>query len=161
MSIILGIDPGTSRIGFAFLEKRGDSINLLEYGCLELAKKRSQVERLKAINDEIGGLIGKHRPETAAVEKLFFSKNTKTALSVAEARGVLLNICAQNGLNLMEFAPTEVKLALTGYGRAEKSQVQKMVMSILKLPKMPQPDDAADAIAVALTACYTNKNLKK
>lgn len=158
--IILGIDPGTSRIGFAFLEKRGDSINLLECGCLELAKKRSQAERLKAINDEIGRLIGKHRPETAAVEKLFFSKNTKTALSVAEARGVLLNICAQNGLNLMEFAPTEIKLALTGYGRAEKSQVQKMVMNILKLKNLTGPDDIADAIAVALTACYTNKNLK-
>ncbi len=159
--IILGIDPGTSRIGFAFLEKRGDSINLLECGCLELAKKRSQTERLKVINDEIGRLIGKHRPETAAVEKLFFSKNTKTALSVAEARGVLLNICAQNGLDLMEFAPTEVKLALTGYGRAEKLQVQKMVSKILKLENLPEPDDIADAIAVALTACYTDKNLKK
>lgn len=157
--IILGIDPGTSRIGYAILEKENGSANLLACGCLEV-KSKSQAERLGEIADLISELSSKFRPQVLAVEKLFFTKNAKTALSVAEARGVIINSANTLGLKVLEFTPLEVKIAVTGYGKAEKHQVQKMVCNILKLKEIPQSDDAADAIAIALTACYTNPKLK-
>lgn len=157
--IILGIDPGTARIGYSIIEKRDGEALLITYGCLEI-KNRSQIERLKIISDLISELILKYEPKTLAIEKLFFTKNIKTALSVSEARGVIINGANLMNLEVMEFTPLEVKTAVTGYGKAEKYQVQKMVMNILKLEKIPKPDDAADAIAIALAACYTNPKLK-
>jgi crossover junction endodeoxyribonuclease RuvC len=157
--IILGIDPGTVRIGYAILEKKNDNAKLLVCGCLEV-KSKSQAERLSEIADLISELSLKFRPQVLAIEKLFFTKNAKTALSVAEARGVIINSANVSGLKILEFTPLEVKVATTGYGKAEKYQVQKMVCNILKLEKIPQPDDATDAVAIALTACYTNPKLK-
>ncbi len=158
--IILGIDPGTARIGYALVEKKGmGDANLITYGCLEL-KKLAQIDRLKAISDFITSLVSKYHPEILAIEKLFFAKNTKTALSVSEARGVIINSANQRNIEISEFTPLEVKMAITGYGRAEKEQVQKMVCRMLNLSKIPHPDDASDAIAIGLAACYTNPKLR-
>jgi len=152
--IILGIDPGTTRIGYAVIEKKdSDNLNLLTCGCLE-SKNKEQKDRLTEISDLILDLILKYRPEVLAIEKLFFTKNAKTALAVAEARGVIIN--SANSLNIREFTPLEIKVAITGYGKAEKEQVKKMACRILKLEKMPKIDDTSDALAIALTACYTN-----
>jgi len=158
--IILGIDPGTTRIGYAVIEKKdSDNLNLLTCGCLE-SKNKEQKDRLKEISDLIPGLILKYHPEVLSIEKLFFTKNAKTALAVAEARGVIINSANSLNLNIREFTPLEVKVAITGYGKAEKEQVKKMVCRILKLEKIPKLDDTSDALAIALTACYTNPKLK-
>lgn len=158
--IILGIDPGTTRIGYAVLNKKGNSeVDLITYGCLELPNK-NQVERLAEISRLISDLIAQHKPEVLSIEKLFFNKNAKTAFSVSEARGVIINAAASLNLNVSEFTPLEVKAAVTGYGKAEKKEVQKMVCRLLNLEKIPRPDDASDAIAIGLTACYTNQKLK-
>ena len=154
--IILGIDPGTTRVGYAVIEKKdSDNLNLLTCGCLE-SKNKEQKDHLKEISDLISSLILKYRPEVLAIEKLFFTKNAKTALSVAEARGVIINSANSLTLNVREFTPLEVKVAITGYGKAGKDQVKKMVCRILKLEKIPKLDDTSDALAIALTACYTN-----
>jgi len=158
--IILGIDPGTTRIGYAVIEKKDNNhLNVLIHGCLE-SKNKEQKDRLKEISDLISDLILKYRPEILAIEKLFFTKNTKTALAVAEARGVIINSANSLDLNICEFTPLEIKVAITGYGKAEKEQVKKMVCRILKLEKMPELDDTSDALAIAITACYTNPKLK-
>lgn len=157
--IILGIDPGTTRVGYAVIKKKdSDNLNLLTYGCLE-TKSKEQKDRLREISDLISGLMSKYRPEILAIEKLFFTKNAKTALAVAEARGVIINSANSLNLDIREFTPLEVKVAITGYGKAEKEQVKKMVCRILKLKKMPKIDDTSDALAIALTACYTNPKL--
>ncbi|MDO8574703.1 MAG: crossover junction endodeoxyribonuclease RuvC [bacterium] len=158
--IILGIDPGTARIGYALLNKKENAeVDLITYGCLELQNKK-QAERLAEISRLISDLIAQHHPVVLAIEQLFFTKNAKTALSVAEARGVIINAANSLNLEILEFTPLEVKVAVTGYGKAEKKQVQKMVCLLLNLEKIPQPDDASDAIAIGLTACYTNQKLK-
>jgi len=158
--IILGIDPGTTRVGYAVIEKKdSDNLNLLTYGCSE-SKNKEQKDRLSDASNLISGLILKYHPEVLAIEKLFFTKNAKTALAVAEARGVIINSANSLNLNIREFTPLEVKAAITGYGKAEKEQVKKMVSRILKLEKMPKIDDTSDALAIALTACYTNPKLK-
>lgn len=156
---ILGIDPGTARIGYALLNKKENTeVDLITYGCLELPNKK-QTERLKEISRLISDLIAKYHPKILAIEKLFFTKNAKTAFSVSEARGVIINCANSLNLEVLEFTPLEVKIAITGYGKAEKKQVQEMVCRLLNLKKIPQPDDAADAIAIGLTACYTNPKL--
>lgn len=158
--IILGIDPGTTRVGYAVIKKKdSDNLNLLTYGCLE-TKSKEQKDRLREISDLILGLILKYHPEILAIEKLFFTKNAKTALAVAEAKGVIINSANSLNLNIREFTPLEVKVAITGYGKAEKEQVKKMACRILKLKKKPRLDDTSDALAIALTACYTNPKLK-
>lgn len=154
--IILGIDPGTTRVGYAVIEKDSDNLNLLTCGCLE-SKNKEQKNRLKEISDLISDLILKYHPKILAIEKLFFTKNAKTALAVAEARGVIINAAASLNLDVSEFTPLEVKAAVTGYGKAEKKEVQKMVCRILKLETKPKLDDTSDALAIALTACYTNQ----
>ena len=157
--IILGIDPGTARIGYSLLcKKENTGVDLITYGCLELPNKK-QAERLVEISRLISNLIAQYHPKVLAIEKLFFTKNAKTALSVAEARGVIINAAASLNLEVLEFTPLEVKVAVTGYGKAEKKEIQKMVCLLLNLKKIPQPDDASDAIAIGLTACYTNQKL--
>ena len=156
--IILGIDPGTARIGYSIIKKSNGEAELITCDCLEL-KNLSQAERLKKISELILELIFKYNPKTLAIEKLFFTKNVKTAMAVSEARGVIINSANSLNLGILEFTPLEVKTAVTGYGKAEKYQVQKMVQNILKLEKMPKSDDAADAIAIGLAACYTNPKL--
>src|SRR3989344_2268576 len=131
--IILGIDPGTTRIGYAIIEKKdGDTLKLITCGCLEPHVK-DQKSRLGEISSFITGLIAKYLPEALAIEKIFFTKNAKTVLNVAEARGVIINNAYDANLKIFDFTPLEVKLAVTGYGRAEKEQVRQMVCRILSI----------------------------
>ena len=149
--IILGIDPGIARMGWGAVEEvRGGKPHAIAYGCFETKKETVHAERLRAVHDELTRLIKKYSPEKIAVEKLFFSKNVKTALTVGEARGVIMLTCAEARISVIEISPKEVKQALTGYGQADKKQMQKMIQLILMLKEMPKPDDAADALAIAL-----------
>ena len=157
--IILGIDPGTTRIGYAVINKKdADNLDLLTCGCLE-PKSKEQKGRLREISDFISDSILQYRPEILAIEKLFFTKNTKTAFDVSEARGVIINSANSLNLQIYDFTPPEIKLAITGYGKADKDQVRKMVCRILKLETAPKLDDISDALAIALTACYTSPKL--
>jgi crossover junction endodeoxyribonuclease RuvC len=158
--IILGIDPGTARTGLGIIEKKGSSLKVVSYGLIESDKERPQAERLEVVFVEVRRAIKKHKPDVAAVEKLFFSKNAKTAMSVGEARGVIL-LCAQlAGIEIREYSPMEVKLALTGYGMADKNQVLQMTKAILGLKETPRPDDVADALAIAV-CCAGSYKLEK
>lgn len=147
---ILGLDPGFARIGFAVLDKRGSELKVVAYGCWETKKNQALAARLVFLSAELKKLIKKFKPETAVIEELFFFKNLKTAMGVAEARGALLLTLGRAGLKILELTPLQVKQSLCGYGRAEKSQIQKMVQMILKLKEKPRPDDAADALAAAV-----------
>ncbi|MBU4360664.1 crossover junction endodeoxyribonuclease RuvC [Patescibacteria group bacterium] len=153
---ILGIDPGYARAGWAILEKSGQDLKLIKYGCIETTKETEHAERLKILNYELNKIIKKYKPEILAIEDLFFFKNLKTAIKVAEARGVILMTGINNNLKIKEFTPLQIKQALTGYGRADKNQIQQMVKMILKLKEVPKPDDAADAVAIAI--CCANSS---
>lgn len=157
---VLGIDPGYGRLGYGVVEERRGTLRVIDYGCFETPKTETVALRLVAVKRELERLISSWKPALVATESLFFSKNVKTALQVGEARGVILVTCAEQGLPTIELSPQEVKQAVTGYGNAEKLQVQKMVQLILKLPKLPKPDDAADALALAIAAAQMRKFLK-
>jgi len=144
--IILGIDPGTTRIGYGIIEKDGPDLKNLGYGCLKV----NNVNRLLSTKEELFKLIKKYNPDRAVVEKLFFAKNVKTAMSVGEARGVIMLCLQEKGIPAQELTPLEVKQGISGYGQAGKDQVQRMVKLILKLEDIPKPDDAADALAIAI-----------
>ena len=154
---ILGIDPGYARLGWSILEKNGCDLISIDYGCLETPKEMKHSQRLQFLNSELKKIIKKYKPTIMAVEDLFFFKNLKTAIKVAEARGVILMTGFENNLEIYEYTPLQIKQALTGYGRAEKNQIQQMVKMILKLEKIPKPDDAADAVAVAITCANSVK----
>lgn len=151
MSIILGIDPGFGRLGYAILEDRSGRQELLIAKCIETPASMPHAARLRVIADTLEQEIETHRPDIVAIEKLFFTKNQKTAIGVAEARGVALLLAEKSRIPIFECTPLELKIALTGYGKAQKSQVQMMVKTLLRLPAVPKPDDIADAIAVAIT----------
>jgi crossover junction endodeoxyribonuclease RuvC len=151
---ILGIDPGTATTGWAVVEEKNKNPKLIACGCVNTSKFRSDEERLIEIGRDIGSLIKKYKPNEAAIEDLFFFKNLKTAITVAQARGVILYEIKKNNIPLFSYTPLQVKQALTGYGRADKNQMQEMVKNILKLKSIPKPDDAADAIAIAI--CHLN-----
>ncbi len=155
--IILGIDPGFDRMGCAVLEKTDRGEKLLYSACLVSDRGDSQAERLFSLGKEIEKIIRERSPDILAIESLFLAKNQKTAMRVAEARGMVLFLAASKGINVREFTPLEIKIALTGYGRAEKNQVRDMVMAILKMEKAPKYDDETDAIACAL-ACSAGAN---
>ena len=148
---ILGIDPGYGRCGFGVIEKNGQNFILIEYGCIETSKDLRLGQRLLQIDQALTELIKKHQPDMAGVEELFFAKNVKTAMAVAEARGVVMLVLQKAGLNVKEFKPVQIKQALTGYGNSDKKAVQTMVKITLKLAEIPKSDDAADALAVAIT----------
>ena len=148
---VLGIDPGTGRLGWAIVEKKKGKESMIECGCFETKKNSDQADRLLKIFNFLDQLIKKHKPDAAAIENLFFANNAKTVMSVSEARGVVLLVCKQAGMDVNSYTPLQIKSALTGHGKADKKQVQYMVVKILKLDKVPQPDDAADAVAAALT----------
>ena len=148
--IILGIDPGIARMGYGIVEEIKQKARAVAYGCFETGKNMAHAKRLAAVHKELARLIKLHKPERVAVEKLFFSKNVKTALQVGEARGVIMLTCAELNVPVFEISPKEVKQALTGYGDADKQQMQKMIQLILGLKTIPKPDDAADALAIAL-----------
>jgi len=148
---VLGIDPGLATTGFGIIKADGnDQYQCLQYGVITTEAGLPDADRLQALFIHISDLIQKHQPETCAVEKLFFQKNVKTALSVGQARGVVLLTLAQAHLPVYEYTPNEVKQSVCGYGNADKSQVQRMVQTLLHLDDLPKPDDAADALAVAI-----------
>ncbi|MDP2860463.1 MAG: crossover junction endodeoxyribonuclease RuvC [bacterium] len=155
---IIGIDPGTAACGFGVIEKNGQKISFLDTGVIATSKEKAPAERLATIYKSLIGLIKKFDPEVLAVEKLFFNTNSKTAIAVGEARGVILLAGAQRGLEIFEYTPLQVKIALTGYGRAEKTQIQKMVKCLLGLSEIPKPDDAADALAIAICHAASMRN---
>lgn len=157
--IILGIDPGTATTGYGIVSKKKGKLSLKEFGCIKTGKALPQAERLLLIRKELNKIIRKHKPRLIAVEELFFFKNLKTAIKVAEARGVILATAAEAKTAISEYTPLEVKIAISGYGRAEKSQVQKMVKAILGLKEIVKSDDAADAIAVAICAANSLRKI--
>lgn len=152
--IILGIDPGIADTGFGILEKTGDNLKMLSYGCIKTTAKEPMNERLLELYQSLNVIIKKHQPQIVSVEKLFFAKNAKTALTVGQARGVILLAVGHNKLKIEEFTPLQVKMAVTSYGQASKKQVQHMVKVILNLKTPPKSDDAADALAIAI--CCAN-----
>jgi crossover junction endodeoxyribonuclease RuvC len=149
--IILGIDPGFERMGCAVLKKEKGRDELIYSVCLKTDKKLDFEKRLLILGKEIEKIIKKFRPDVIAVEKVFFFKNQKTAMQISEVRGMILYLAASNKIPIKEYTPLQVKMGLTGYGRAEKQQVQKMVEAILKPKNIPKQDDEVDAIAIALT----------
>jgi crossover junction endodeoxyribonuclease RuvC len=156
--IILGIDPGIGRTGWAIV-KKDNNPQLIKYGCIETSKKDHNLKRLKQLYEELNQLIKIHKPDVVATEKLFFNTNVTTAIKVGEARGVIKLAAILNKLKLTEFTPLQIKMSVVGYGRASKKQVQEMVKTLLNLKKIPKPDDAADAVAAALTQCFFNSQL--
>ena len=155
--IIIGIDPGTAKTGFGIIKKtKKKEIKVIDYGCITTAPGLSDGERLKILNNELNKLIKKYKPTILAVEKLYFFKNLKTAMPVSQAKGVILLTAAKKKIPVYEFSPLQVKMAIVGYGRADKKQVQKMIKVLLNLNEIPKPDDAADALAIAI-CCTVEK----
>jgi len=153
--IILGIDPGIADTGFGVIEKERDGrMVCLEYGSIRTSSKDNFEDRLLKLYNELNDVIKKYEPNLIAVEELFFNKNVKTALIVGQARGVILLAVKKSGAQFLEFTPLQVKQSVSTYGRANKRQVQEMVKLILNLKEIPKPDDAADALAVAI--CSSN-----
>lgn len=156
--IILGVDPGTATTGFGLVKKTKKKLICLDYGIIKTKPDLENAERLKILFNSINSLIRKYNPDFLAIEKLYFFKNLKTALPVSEARGVILLLSAQKKVKLRQFTPLEIKMAVCGYGRAEKKQIQRMVKEILSMKETPKPDDAADGLACAICAAiYNNK----
>lgn len=158
--IVLGIDPGYGIVGFGVVESGSYGIyNVIDYGVISTPKENSLTERLQEIYDSITQLIETYKPDAVAIEELFFNTNITTGIKVAQARGVILLACKQKMEELYEYTPLQIKQAITGNGRAEKKQMQLMVQAILGLEKLPRPDDAADALAVAICHLQTNNVL--
>jgi crossover junction endodeoxyribonuclease RuvC len=156
--IIIGIDPGTATTGFGVIKKTGKDICVVDYGCIETLPTMKTGERLEIINTELNKLIKEHKPEVLAIENVYFFKNLKTVMPVSQAKGVILFTAQQNKIPVFEFTPLQMKMAITGYGKAEKKQVQKMIKLMLNLEDKPKDkskrkDDATDALGIAL--CYT------
>ncbi len=155
MTLALGIDPGSATTGYGLVRQHRDgSLEAVDFGVITTPKDLPAPERLDLLYQGLNKILDRYRPETAAVEKLFFQKNVSTAIGVGQARGVLLLALAQAGLDVAEYTPNEVKQAVAGYGSADKRQVQEMVRVLLVLPQIPKPDDAADALAIAI--CHLN-----
>jgi crossover junction endodeoxyribonuclease RuvC len=152
---IIGIDPGSHRIGYGVIDYKHPNLSCLSYGTIEIPNLDISA-RLILLNREVKKLIKIHKPEMAAVEKLFFFKNAKTAIQVAESRGVIMHTLATSKLRISEFTPLEVKKIVSGYGMASKVGIQKMVRLLLKLDKDPQPDDAADALALGICGALSD-----
>lgn len=159
--IVLGIDPGLSMAGWGVVEKgQKDKVKMLEYGCIKTYPTDKLVNRLKYIYDEIQCVILKYKPEVVAIEELFFLKGSKVIASVGQARGAILIAVVNNHIPVFEYNPRHVKIALTGYGSADKHQMQHMVKAILGLKEIPKPDDSADALAMAICHLNTNRIFK-
>lgn len=153
--VILGIDPGFAIIGYGVIEKDRD-IKVVDYGVITTPKDDNITKRLETSYNAIVALIDKFKPDAIAIEELFYFKNQTTIINVAQARGIIVLACAQSKIPIYEYTPLQVKQAITGNGRAEKKQIQFMVTNILGLAKVPKPDDAADALAIAITHSQTN-----
>lgn len=158
MKLALGIDPGTATTGYGLVRLMPDGeLVAVSYGVISTPKESTPAARLEMLFDDLDKLLKKHRPDTAAVEKLFFQSNVKTALAVGQARGVIMLCLQKAGLEVFEYTPNEVKQAVAGYGGADKRQVQDMVRALLQMDEIPKPDDAADALAIAITHLNTNR----
>lgn len=155
---VLGIDPGTAIVGYSIVETDGKKYNLLDYGCIYTTNDDDMPERLNKIYDHLESIINIWKPDQAAIEELFFFKNQKTVIKVGQARGVISLVCKKLGLEIFDYTPLQVKMGITGYGKSNKNQVQEMVKQILNLEEIPKPDDAADAIAIAITHINNTKN---
>ena len=154
--VILGIDPGIADTGYGLIQvDKSGNLTCLDYGSIKTKAKMELADRLELINIELTKIIKKYKPQLIAVEQLFFCKNVKTALVVGQARGVILLTAKQNEVLITEFTPLQVKQAVAAYGQASKIQVQKMVKILLNLKELPRPDDAADALAIAICAANT------
>ncbi len=154
---ILGIDPGYARVGWATITSNNSQLTVNNYGCIETSKNTDSQERLVDVYKQVCALIKKYKPDALAIEELFFTNNAKTAFKVGEARGVITLAGAIQKIPVFSYTPLQVKVAVTGYGNADKTQVGRMIKVILKLKEMPKLDDTVDAIAVALTHAFTNK----
>lgn len=157
--IILGIDPGTAITGFGVVEARGNSYKPITYHCLRTGPELPLASRLKHLYQGISDIITQYKPDCMAVEELFFNKNARTALAVGHARGIALLAGANAGLPVAEYTPLQVKQAVTGYGKADKQQVQFMVKTLLGLQEIPKPDDVADALAIAICHAHWSSSL--
>jgi crossover junction endodeoxyribonuclease RuvC len=154
---VLGIDPGTAAMGYGIVERTGGRLREVDHGCLVTSPDLPLPERLLAIHTMVDELLSLHEPDLVGVERLFFSRNVQTALGVGQARGVVLLTAAQHGTPVREATPSEVKSAITGYGAADKEQVQRMVQLVLGMAELPWPDDAADALAIAVWVANTDR----
>lgn len=152
---ILGLDPGIGRVGWGVITLNSTKPILIEYGCFETLKTDHENLRLEQIHLFFTELLSRHSPHIVAIEQIFFAANAKTALSVGQARGVLLLTSSLAKIPTVSYTPSQVKVAVTGYGKADKRQVQNMVKDIFELEELPKPDDAADALAIALTHSYS------
>ena len=158
MTLVLGIDPGTATTGFGLVREKNDgSLEMVEYGIISTPKDETAHQRLVLLYDEVKKILKEYKPVSVAVEKLFFQRNISTAIAVGQARGVVMLAIAQADLDVAEYTPNEVKQAVAGYGSADKKQVQEMVKVLLALPTIPKPDDAADALAIAITHLHTRR----
>lgn len=158
---ILGIDPGIGRTGWGIIEVQNSKLRIQNFGCIETSPNLDVPTRLDHIYDSVFKLIKKYKPDALSIEELFFNTNSKTAFVVGQARGVILLAGAKAGIPIAIYTPLQVKVAVTGYGRAEKAQIGQMVKVILKLKTVPKPDDVSDALAIALTHAFSFKMKKK
>lgn len=159
---IVGIDPGIARVGWGVIDEKNNKVVPVNFGCFETPKTDKIEVRLLSIYTFLSQIFEEYNPDALSIEELFFNKNVSTALIVGQARGVVLLAAAKHTIPLTSFTPLQVKMALTGYGRAEKSQIGHMVKTLLYLKSIPKPDDTADALAIAITHAFTYKtqNLK-
>jgi crossover junction endodeoxyribonuclease RuvC len=156
--LVLGIDPGTATTGYGLVQENKDgSLRVVDYGVILTSPDNSMPQRLRKIYIDLKEIIHLHRPDSGAVEKLFFQRNVKTAISVGQARGVTILAIAEAEIPVYEYTPLEIKQSVAGYGGADKIQVQQMVKALLDLEKAPKPDDAADALAVAICHLHSNR----
>lgn len=155
--LILGIDPGIGRTGWGIVEVKSGKLNVGKYGCIETSQNLIVEKRLHNIYDDLVSILKTEKPDALAVEELFFNTNTKTAMIVGQARGVILLAAAQHEIPISIYTPLQVKIAVTGYGRAEKRQVGQMIKTLLHLDTIPKPDDTADALAIAVTHAFSYK----
>ncbi|MBX3179811.1 MAG: crossover junction endodeoxyribonuclease RuvC [Candidatus Hydrogenedentes bacterium] len=155
---VLGLDPGTATTGYGVVEGKGSRLHHIAHGVITTPPEMHFADRLKYIHEACAALLIEHRPDAVAIERLYFKQNVTTGITVAQARGVLALAAAQAGLPIGEFSPTEAKTAITGYGKADKKQVQEMIKLLLNLDAIPRPDDAADALGIAI--CLIHAGLR-
>lgn len=155
--LTLGIDPGTATTGFGLITEKKAKLLFVDHGVIKTSPKETSQGRLRRIYSSIKKLIQDYKPKVVAIERLYFGANSKTAIAVGQARGLALLAAAEQRVQVAEYSPLEVKMAVTGYGRAEKQQVQQMVKSLLGLSDLPRPDDAADALAIAICHIHSHK----
>ncbi len=158
---ILGIDPGFAKMGWGIVDENKSTLKKIDYGCFETKVGLAPSDRLYKLHSFLLSLLEKHPIDTLAIEEIYFATNAKTAISVGQARGAILLTAAQAKIPVASYTPLQIKQSITGYGQAEKRQIQVLVKAILNLPSLPQPDDASDALAVAITHAFSYKLLRK